>query len=311
MLENEIVSVKISNPNRKYYENILNAILNNGDIINVKQSQIPLTSRTKVLCKCDLCGECFYRIRRDVKTTTLCSKKCRNEFLVKINPNPSKPKIKVNCEICSKEFDVFKSKYENQDNFLCSRECYKKHRSLNYNGEKLYNYQSKFIKCDNDDCNKLIKTSNYYLGNNKHQFCSQSCYWIFKSKHYREYYYVPQLFEERKETTPEKMVREYLDKNNIKYIQEYNIDKYYVDFYIPKKNLIIEVFGDYWHVNPKIYGNEEGKRKLHKNQIGKREQDEIRLNYLKSKGYVVHIIWEYDVYEDLEHHLSDALLLCT
>lgn len=56
-----------------------------------------------------------------------------------------------------------------------------------------------------------------------------------------------------KESYPEKMLREYFElnslKNNIDFIQQFKIDKYYVDFYIPKLNLVIEVDGERWHNN--------------------------------------------------------------
>ncbi len=104
------------------------------------------------------------------------------------------------------------------------------------------------------------------------------------------------------------MVRKWLESNNIEYIQEYNIGKYYVDFFIPHGNMIIEVYGDYWHVNPKIYGYEEGKRYLHDNQIGKWEYDKLRIDYLKSENYNVHTIWESDVHEDLNYYMQNIVI---
>ncbi len=310
MLNNHLVEIKIHNSNKKHFEKILNRRLKTGEMIIIEQDKLPPTSRTEVFCECDLCGSQFSRVRKDVKRNTFCGSECRNEFLKTQNPNLNKPKFKVNCVICNEEFEVVESKYKNQQNFLCSRDCYKIHRSINYNGDKLYNYQPNHIQCDNDGCENLVKVSEWYLNNKKHHFCSQLCYWEFRSHHYKEFYYVPQLFEERKETLPEQLVRNELDKHNIKYIQEFNIDKYYVDFYIPENNIIIEVYGDYWHANPKIYGNDKGKRKLHKNQIGKWEQDKEREDYLKSKGYKVYVIWECDVYENVGLHLNDVLLLC-
>lgn len=53
------------------------------------------------------------------------------------------------------------------------------------------------------------------------------------------------------ESYPEKTLREYLEQHNlienVHYIRQYKIDKYYVDFYFPFLNLIVEVDGEQWH----------------------------------------------------------------
>lgn len=307
MYEDILIKVKVHGTNKIHYQEKIDKYIKSGDVIEITQSQLPLTSRVKVLCKCELCDNDFYRVRKDVKETTLCSAKCRNTYFKTVNPNLNAIKHEVNCESCDVEFEVVDSKFKKQQFFLCSRECYKKHRSNYYTGNKLYNYQNEFVKCSNTNCNNKVKTSDYYKENKNHQFCSQECYWKFRSTYYTEHYYVPQLFNDRKETIPESMVRRWLESNNIEYIQEYRISNYYVDFYIPHYNMIIEVYGDYWHVNPKIYGYEEGKRDLHDNQIGKWEYDKLRIDYLKSENYNVHTIWESDVHEDLNYYMQNII----
>ena len=307
MYEDIVITVKVHSTNKNHYQSKIDKYIKSGDEIKITQSQLPITSRVEVKCKCDLCEKDFYRVRKDVKENTLCSKKCRNDYLKSVNPSLNSIKHVVSCETCKNKFEVVDSKFKSQKFFLCSRECYKKHRSKYYNGDKLYNYQNEFVECNNSKCTSKVKTSDYYRENNNHQFCSHKCYWEFKSEYYNEYYYVPQLFEERKETVPESMVRKWLESNCIEYIQEYRIGKYYVDFYIPDTNLIIEVYGDYWHVNPAIYGYEEGKREIHKNQIGKWDKDKLRINDLKSKGYNVRTIWESDVHKNLEYCMNDII----
>ena len=53
------------------------------------------------------------------------------------------------------------------------------------------------------------------------------------------------------ESYPEKMVREYFESmgyvNGIDFIQQFEYNGYYIDFYIPKNNICIEVDGEYWH----------------------------------------------------------------
>lgn len=87
-------------------------------------------------------------------------------------------------------------------------------------------------------------------------YCSHDCY-----------------MRSRLETTPEKIMREFLDKVGVEYKQEYKIGKYWADFYLPKHNAVIEVDGDYWHSLPKV-----------------KEKDTRKDKYLKSKGInVMHI----------------------
>lgn len=305
MYENEIIKVKIHGTNVRHYESVLERKLTFGEEITITQSQLPKTARVKVKCKCDMCAVDFHRTRKDVKELTFCGKKCRNEYFKTQNPNLSVERIKVNCEVCNEEFTVTPSKFNKQEHFLCSRECYKIHRSNIYKGEKLYNYQNTIIKCTNDNCCNEVKVTEFDIKRSNHHFCSQTCYWEFKSNHYTEFYYVPQLFEERKETTPESMVREWLENHSIEYKQEHRISKYFVDFYIPSEKIIIEVYGDYWHCNPKIYGYEECKKPLHENQIGKWEYDVKREKELEDLGHIMNVIWESDVYEDLDYHMNN------
>lgn len=70
-----------------------------------------------------------------------------------------------------------------------------------------------------------------------------------------------------KESYPEKMLKEYFEQNGLikekDFIQQFKIEKYYVDFYIPKLNLVIEVDGERWHADTK-------KEKLRENIISKK-----------------------------------------
>ncbi len=59
-------------------------------------------------------------------------------------------------------------------------------------------------------------------------------------------------------TKPELKLKQILEENNIKYIQQFVIksskNKFY-DFYLPEYNILIEVDGCYWHCKPSIYVN--------------------------------------------------------
>jgi len=50
------------------------------------------------------------------------------------------------------------------------------------------------------------------------------------------------------DTLIELKVKDYLDKNEIKYVHPWNLgNRFQCDFYLPKRNLIVECDGDYWH----------------------------------------------------------------
>jgi len=69
-----------------------------------------------------------------------------------------------------------------------------------------------------------------------------------------------------------------------KYKKQYRIGRYVVDFYIPKLNLVLECYGDYWH----------GKKKENKDSwfaVIKRKRDKGRVQYIRNKGYTVLRLW--------------------
>lgn len=303
MYEDIIVEAKIANPNRPHYEPLLGRVLKVGEIVKVKQNELTPTSRVKVLCKCDLCGKDFYRIRKDVKENTYCSNACRNELLKMNNPNKNIPKVKVKCEVCKVLFEVHPSKYKNQSYFLCSRNCYKKHRSNVYVGKNLYNYHDIKRECSEPSCSNQFKIAQHQLDKEK-MFCSQECYWKYRKENYAEVYYIDN---NRIETIPERKVREFLQENKIEFIQECRLDKYFMDFYLPEYDCGLEVYGDYWHANPNIYGFEEGKKKLHNQQIGKWEYDSTRKIKLEESIKKLIIIWEYDINNNFENRMGAVI----
>jgi very-short-patch-repair endonuclease len=82
------------------------------------------------------------------------------------------------------------------------------------------------------------------------KFCSPSCY----RKHTGE-------------TTPEANARRCLTLMNERFIQEAAIDRYPVDFYLPDRNVVLEIDGVYWHKRP--------------------DADRRKTLRLQSKGYIV------------------------
>jgi very-short-patch-repair endonuclease len=90
-------------------------------------------------------------------------------------------------------------------------------------------------------------------------------------------------------------------ENEIKYFlnslghevtQYFRVDTKICDFYLPKLNLIIEYFGDYWHCNPIKYNENyfNHKKGLKAKELW--EQDSNRLELIKNYGYNLEVVWE-------------------
>lgn len=102
-------------------------------------------------------------------------------------------------------------------------------------------------------------------------------------------------------TRPEKMVRDFLVLKGIKHQRNYFMyDKFFVDFWLPESNAIIEVFGDYWHGNPEIFDN------LSKQQERQKKKDNSRIKYLTKCGHSVMLMWEKDLKQGKVGKLWDS-----
>lgn len=99
-------------------------------------------------------------------------------------------------------------------------------------------------------------------------------------------------------TKPHKAICEYLEKNNIKLEVEKFIKPYSVDIFI-EPNKIIEIYGDYWHGNPKIYKENQIINYPFKKILTKEiwQKDKLREDCLKT-NYELLIIWEYEINND-------------
>lgn len=70
---------------------------------------------------------------------------------------------------------------------------------------------------------------------------------------------------------------------------------YIFDIFVPSLNLIIEVNGDYWHLNPTLYDTNyvDTSRQIAARDLWAADDD--RLNVARSQGYNTTIIWESDI----------------
>lgn len=111
-----------------------------------------------------------------------------------------------------------------------------------------------------------------------------------------------------KNTAPEIQFAAMLSEMEISYEQQYSVDRYYCDFYLPDYNLVIEVDGDYWHANPNQFTSDDliGPKQIRADKIW--ESDQIREEQIKSCGYNMLRIWASDLNTiNLEDLLEDIV----
>ncbi|MFY9462424.1 MAG: DUF559 domain-containing protein [Candidatus Sungiibacteriota bacterium] len=89
----------------------------------------------------------------------------------------------------------------------------------------------------------------------------------------------------------EQQVYSELDRRSIFYLKQHPLyNKFVVDAFIPDRNIVIEIFGKYWHERPEI----------HKKDVSKKA-------YLEKCGHAVKEIWDYEVKENLTGAVNRVL----
>jgi len=197
--------------------------------------------------QCKRCGKKFQQERHRKGYCDNCILERRKEF---------RPKTKHICVVCGKEFYPIGGYLKQK---CCSKKCKNKLQSIWGTRKKGRHYPDlqRAEKRICPICNKEFKAIKDITGRfggikiKKQRYCSHKCY-----------------MKSRLETTPEKLMREFLDKEKIFYKQEYKIGSYWIDFYIPNMNLCIEVDGNYWHSFEK-----------------QKNRDKKKNEYLRKKGY--------------------------
>lgn len=115
-----------------------------------------------------------------------------------------------------------------------------------------------------------------------------------------------------KDSKPELLVQEILKHNKIDFKKHKNFklskSNHQADIVI-KSDKVIEVFGDYWHFNPKYY---DGKsiQKVRRKKIKVKEvwkYDKYLIDGMKEQGYKVLIVWESELKNELEQTIQKIL----
>jgi very-short-patch-repair endonuclease len=237
------------------------------------------------------CIYCNKEILKKAKTTKYCSTQCKGEHKKEIN------RVDVECSNCNKIFQKTKFHVNDSNNF-CTKKC-----SSEWNSK-----QSKRVEMTCIICNKK-----YQVQNNRQDIskaCSIKCNNTYKStiwsvenvEFLRQNGVISSLNQSKDGTWCENVIENYLKSLNIKFEPQKNIDdKYIADFYIEDLNLIIEVYGDYWHSNPSIYGESENLKPLNDHQKKQVKKDNKKIGYYKFKKFSYLILWENDIGKNFDN----------
>ena len=238
--------------------------------------------------------------------------------------------VKDFCKNCGKEIEDFPSVYLKNQNGFCSKECYHQYRAEHIpKGENSPYYNRIETTCSN--CGKIIEVIPYNYNKTNEDgehfnFCSLECYHQFRSKYYtgkkcpaygrkmskelkdklRKAIYIRSKDPARFDTSIQIMINRILDKNNIEYKREKVFTYYAVDNYLINNNLIIEVMGNYWHVNPLKYNKD--KYLLNKKQLEWIKKDKQKHTYIKNHTNInILYLWETDIVENIK--LCEKIIL--
>ena len=99
--------------------------------------------------------------------------------------------------------------------------------------------------------------------------------------------------------------KQYMMQNNFSgFKSEEKIGRYIVDEVNYEKKIIVEIYGDYWHCNPKFYSADDKIKFPGRECVVKEiwKKDKRRVKKLENLGYRVIIIWE----NDIRYHLKDV-----
>ena len=100
----------------------------------------------------------------------------------------------------------------------------------------------------------------------------------------------------------ERFAKNFLDKLGLNYIYQYKMISIgrYLDFMLTDYHVAIEIDGDYWHGNPKLYEEKD----LNKTQKWSKKVDEMKNKWCSRNGVPLIRIWEKDINEHPENVLT-------
>lgn len=231
--------------------------------------------KVRAILMCTHCKKQFLNLPYLIRKTNYCSLKC-------YWTGTNRKQLKI-CKSCSKKFYADATLIRKEFGFYCSMKCW----------FSLFEKQRKIVKCK--ECRRERSVySSVYVKNPK--FCSKKCsddskrdYVSRVCRSCKQSFELPRSQVNRGrgsfctwkcykkyqgESSLELIVRQQLEKLKEPFQQELKIGKFRADFYLPKRNIVIECDGEYWHMDQKARLRDQRKDKL----IGKLGYNILRLN---------------------------------
>jgi len=210
------------------------------------------------------------------------------------------------------EFDIKTNSMAEQANNPNVRNAFKNTCLKKYGSENVLSKNTKIYKKRNRTVKRKYGVSNVF----------QTEYVINKSretlyKNYGVYNPVNLPWYERnygRRSKIHKKIEKYLEEYNIAYVSEvknkftkYNdyLDRIYapqVDILIESKKIVIEINGDRWHANPKIYKPSDIIKKWGGAKTAKEiwDFDKFRIKQIENFGYKVIVLWQLDILKNFD-----------
>ena len=238
-----------------------------------------------VIYYCDVCGKEIrmtkwqYQYLTEKQKTITCSKECSN-----IQKNNG---IKMKCPVCGKEIYRAQFRMNLHKNHFCSNEC-----------QFIFKHQQNFEIRKCEICGKSFECSKF----SSQRFCSNSCVnkWQASGEgkmiHQKQWAKMLSQGKIYTQSKPQIIINNILKEMNITYTNEKNLNFYAVDNYLDDYDLIIEVMGDYWHINPLRFST-----KINDHQRKRIVVDKSKHTYIKDKFSIdILYLWEMDIINNKE-----------
>jgi very-short-patch-repair endonuclease len=116
-----------------------------------------------------------------------------------------------------------------------------------------------------------------------------------------------QTWEKYKINKIEQKVMDWLQNNKLKVSYSPIIGKNQYDFIVHNTKILVEVQGDYWHCNPKIYGSKKFSE-IEQRQRIKIISDLKKKIYAKERGFKILCIWEQDIKNNNFEALKELII---
>jgi very-short-patch-repair endonuclease len=234
--------------------------------------------------------ECIIIIKRKFKQQidkiNYCSPLCRHNHKDKIFQEKLKDTIKSNCKICDKELVVNREPCGKLIPRKICDKCNKKENQL-----KALNATARVKYLYNNDKTFRKKRKEIYIQTGKKMKERYAVEGLPKAwlNWYQKHSKIG------KSKLEDKLYKYIRSKISSKPERWYPISNMFVDIFIPEKNLVIECFGDYWHMNPSKYSCHDYNSSTKRTAEEQWKKDKNRKLFMERNGYKVVELWESEI----------------